>query len=63
MGLFDRDIKNGFDEMFDLNRDGVLDPGEQAMQFAFVDRVSREEYGCQEADEPDQDDLFDEDED
>ena len=25
MGFFDRKVENGFDEMFDFNRDGVLD--------------------------------------
>ena len=41
MGLFDRDVKNGFDRMFDINHDGILGPGEQAMQFAFVDEMIR----------------------
>ena len=63
MGFFDRDVKNGFDEMFDLNKDGVLDPREQAMQYAFVDQVGREGYCNEEEDDLDQDDLFDEDED
>ena len=62
MGFFDKDVKNGFDKMFDLNKDGVLDPGEQAMQFAFVDKISREEYSDEEEDELDRDELFDEDE-
>lgn len=62
MGFFDKDVENGFDEMFDLNKDGVLDPGEQAMQFAFVDKISREEYSDEEEDELDRDELLDEDE-
>ena len=33
MGFFDRDVKNGFDRKFDINHDGKLGPGEQAMQF------------------------------
>ncbi len=41
MGFFDRDVNNRFDDMFDFNRDGVLDPGEQAMEFEYMDRVSR----------------------
>ena len=41
MGFFDRDVKNGFDRMFDVNHDGKLGPGEQAMQFAFVDEMIR----------------------
>lgn len=60
MGFLDRDVKNGFDKMFDLNKDGVLDPGEQAMQYAFVDKISREKYSGEEEDELDQDGLFDE---
>ena len=39
MGFFDRDVKNGFDRMFDVNHDGKLGPGEQAMQFTFVDEM------------------------
>ncbi len=30
MGFFDRDVKNGFDRMFDWNDDGKLDSFEQA---------------------------------
>ena len=26
MGFWDRDVENSFDRMFDMNRDGVLDP-------------------------------------
>lgn len=33
----------GFDKMFDFNRDGKLDSFERAMQFQFVDEMSREE--------------------
>ena len=35
MGFFDRDVKNGFDRMFDWNDDGKLDSFEQANQFEF----------------------------
>ncbi len=35
MGFFDRDVRNGFDRMFDFNRDGKLDMSEQAMQFDY----------------------------
>lgn len=33
----------GFDKMFDFNRDGKLDSFERAMQFQFLDEMSREE--------------------
>ena len=39
MGLFERNVMNGFDSMFDINHDGKLGPGEQAMQFAFMDEI------------------------
>lgn len=32
----------GFDKMFDFNRDGKLDDFERAMQFQFLDEMSRE---------------------
>lgn len=41
MGFFDRDVRNGFDAMFDWNRDGVLDPCEQGLQFNYLDKVSQ----------------------
>ncbi len=41
MGFLDRDVRNGFDYMFDLNRDGVLDTFEQGLQFEYLDRTSR----------------------
>ena len=39
MGFFDRDVKNGFDRMFDWNDDGKLDSFEQANQFEFEQRM------------------------
>ena len=33
----------GFDKVFDFNRDGKLDSVERAMQFQFLDEMSREE--------------------
>lgn len=49
MGFLDRSVENSFDRLFDLNRDGVLDPVEQAVQ---LDYISREING----DETDSDD-------
>lgn len=40
MGFFDREVRNGFDEMFDYNRDGVLDYREQGLQTTYLDRMS-----------------------
>ena len=36
MGFWDQDVKNSLDGMFDMNRDGKLDPGEQALKFGFL---------------------------
>lgn len=30
MGFWDREVRDTFDSLFDLNRDGMLDPAEQA---------------------------------
>ena len=43
MGFFDRDVKNGFDRMFDWNDDGKLDSFEQANQFEFEQRMLEED--------------------
>lgn len=32
-------MMNGFDRMFDFNRDGALDRGERAMQFQFFEQM------------------------
>lgn len=59
----DRKIENSFDALFDLNRDGVLDPLEQGYQ---LDVISGEfdNEGTEDEDEFDIDDLdlMDEDE-
>lgn len=52
MGFFDRDVRNGFDRMFDFNRDGKLDMSERAMQFDYIDR----EMSSDSADDSDEDD-------
>ncbi|MCR4566942.1 MAG: hypothetical protein K5769_02755 [Pseudobutyrivibrio sp.] len=56
MGLFDRPTRNGFDRMFDFNRDGVLDPSEMDAQECFLQDVDT----FDEIDDFDDDD-FDED--
>ena len=36
MGFWDHDVNNSLDAMFDFNRDGVLNAGEQAMKYEFL---------------------------
>ena len=38
MGFWDREVRDSFDSLFDLNRDGMLDPAEQAFQIDFLTR-------------------------
>ncbi len=40
MGLFDRPTSDGFDRMFDINHDGVLDPSEMDAQECFLHDVN-----------------------
>ena len=56
MGFFDRDVKNSFDRLFDLNHDGVLSPGEQAFQMDFIMK-EMESNDSDDDDEEDDDDL------
>ena len=42
MGFMDKEVKNSFDSMFDLNKDGWLDAVEQGLQFSYIDRMARE---------------------
>ena len=58
MGFFDREVKGSFDGLFDLNRDGVLDPAEQAFQLDFIMRDMEEQDDTDE-EELDPDDLED----
>ena len=41
MGLFDDDVRDGFDAMFDFDRDGKLDLVERGMQFEFLEEEDR----------------------
>ena len=54
MGFWDREVRDGFDAMFDFNRDGHLDPFEQAMQFDFIEEGMKSESGRDE----EEDELF-----
>lgn len=38
MGFWDRNVENSCDNLFDMNRDGVLDPVEQEFQLDFLTR-------------------------
>lgn len=63
MGIFDREVRNSFDRMFDLNRDGVLDPIEQGLQIDFLSDESDEDDKTDETDDLDFDELEELDED
>ena len=43
MDPWGRDVGNPFDSFFDLDRDGVLDPVEQAFQLDFLERQMKED--------------------
>ena len=36
-------MKNGFDDMFDLNKNGMLDSIERAFQMEFLDEMSKKD--------------------
>ena len=55
MGFFDRDVKNGFDRMFDWKDDGKLDSFEQANQFEFEQRMLEEDSVDDDEDDDDDD--------
>ena len=42
MGFFDDEVDGAMDEMFDLDRDGHLDPMERTMQLDFELRMGDE---------------------
>ena len=49
MGFFDNEVNSSFDSLFDLNRDGVLDSGEQVLRMNFImdsigENESRDSY-------------------
>ena len=44
MDFFSREVKDSFDEMFDLNHDGKLDAGEQALQFEVMEEEMKSDY-------------------
>ena len=42
MGFMDKEVKNSFDSMCDLNKDGWVDAVEQGLQLSYIDRMARE---------------------
>ncbi|MCR5836888.1 MAG: hypothetical protein K6G88_10320 [Lachnospiraceae bacterium] len=44
MGPWDDEVKNGFDDMFDLDRDGKLDFDERSMQLDFMSHEFDDDY-------------------
>ena len=65
MGFWDRNVDNSFDSLFDMNRDGVLDPVEQGFQLDFLTRqMEEDDRSDDDEDELDLDELeyMDEDE-
>ena len=64
MGFLDRPVRDGFDEMFDFNHDGNIDPMEFNAQMNFLDDVDDEDDlddDDMDEDEDDWDDLDDDD--
>ena len=55
----DRKVRDFFDRLFDMDRDGKLDAGEQGFQYEYLDRLSE---GSSHPDDDEDDDEFDEDE-
>ena len=65
MGFWDRKVENSFDGLFDINRDGVLDPVEQGYQLDFLShQIEEDDRSIGTGDDFDIDDLelMDEDE-
>lgn len=53
MGFFDKEVKNNFDRMFDLNEDGLLDPTEQQLQISYLEGIGLEMNADDELDDED----------
>lgn len=63
MGFLDRSVENSFDRLFDLNRDGVLDSVEQAVQLDYISREINGDETASDDEDFDLDDLEDMDDD
>lgn len=55
MGPFDREVRNGIDEMFDWDHDGMISPNEDANIYQFYEEAS-ENSDLDEVDDLDLDD-------
>ena len=58
MGLWDKEVANPLDSLFDMNKDDILDPAEQALQFEYL----TEQLKAQMPSYSDEDEEFDIDE-
>ena len=54
-------MKGLFGNLFDFNRNGKIDPAEQAIEFAVLDEMTQEEEEAYSIEELDDFDLFDDD--
>lgn len=41
MSFWDREVRDSIDRMFDRNRDGYIDRSEEAMEFMFLDDMTK----------------------
>lgn len=57
-----RPVHGALDELFDFDRDGELDCGEEALKFDYIDRMARTNgKGYDDEDDEDEDDDFESD--
>lgn len=58
MGFWDKEVRDGFDGIFDYNRDGQLDIFEQAMQYEFYKESMKSDSSDDDDDEDDDRNLL-----
>lgn len=56
MGPFDREVRNGIDEMFDWDHDGIISPNEEANICQFYEEASGDSDSFDDDDDSDLDD-------
>lgn len=56
MGPFDREVRNGIDEMFDWDHDGMISPNEEANICRFYEEASGDSDSFDDDDDSDLDD-------
>ena len=61
MGIFDRerDVRDGIDEMFDWNKDGKIDAGEEEARYMFMEGFRNKNGGVDDEDEDGDDGILD----